>query len=249
MQWYQKYRENPNLPPRPLIIGHRGAGGLATENTLAAFELATNLGVDVIECDVQLTADGEVVIFHDDTLERLTKLDGCIQNYSWKELQTSAVVTDQHGSQPIPRLEELCQFLQTSQIRLLVEMKTLSAIEPALSLLSQYHLEKRTVVGCFQEEGVIEILTHGAFPAMRLVESHENFSKERWREERIAGVRLIGIPEKDVTHTIQHSIQGSKLAAWVWTVNDPEKINHAWQNNVDGIITDRPDLVLPLIEE
>src|SRR6266700_421843 len=69
------------------VIGHRGAAGLAPENTFAGFDLALEIGVDGIETDVQKTKDGKLVLFHDDLLDRTTNGTGVLQEMSWQELQ------------------------------------------------------------------------------------------------------------------------------------------------------------------
>src|SRR4051794_35718365 len=85
------------LSSTPLIVGHRGAAGLAPENTLAGFLKALELGVRCIEFDVRLTRDGAPVIFHDDRLDRVTAESGLVAERAWAELREVAVLPGAFG--------------------------------------------------------------------------------------------------------------------------------------------------------
>lgn len=84
------------------IIGHRGAAGLAPENTIPSIEAAAAAGVDMIEFDVRATRDGKLVIFHDDNLQRLTATDANVKDLTLKEINITAT----HSGHPIPTLSE-----------------------------------------------------------------------------------------------------------------------------------------------
>ena len=95
---------------RTLNFGHRGASGLAPENTLAAFELAADLGADGIECDVQLSRDGQVVICHDSDVDRTTNAHGRVHDFTAKQLgqmDAGSWFKPAFVAQHIPTLQEL----------------------------------------------------------------------------------------------------------------------------------------------
>jgi glycerophosphoryl diester phosphodiesterase len=97
-------------PTRPLILGHRGASAHASENTISAFALALEHGADGFECDVHLTADGEIVVHHDDTVDRLTNGQGKISAMTLAQLQRLRIATPYHAESAhaqIPTLAEV----------------------------------------------------------------------------------------------------------------------------------------------
>ena len=94
------------------IVGHRGVRALLPENTLISFQKAIDLGLNGIETDIHMTTDGQLVLHHDDTLERTTDGSGKIENYSYAELrQLDAGIkfSPEYAGQRIPRLEELLE--------------------------------------------------------------------------------------------------------------------------------------------
>ena len=96
----------------PFLIAHRGFSTVAPENTLAAFEAAIDAGAEILECDVQLTADGVPVIVHDPTLDRTTDGSGAVRDLAWSEVAEleagyPASFGDRYRGQRVPRLDEL----------------------------------------------------------------------------------------------------------------------------------------------
>ena len=102
----------------PQIIGHRGAMGYAPENTVLSIQKALDLGVDGIEIDVFRCQSGEIVVFHDKKLNKLTNGKGEVQQKTWAQLQELQVM----GSEPIPVLEEIIQLIN-GRVRLNIELK------------------------------------------------------------------------------------------------------------------------------
>ena len=109
------------------LIGHRGLAGMAPENTMAAFELAGQLGVDEVECDVQVTKDGRIVIMHDDTLSRMCGVDKKISDITFEELRTYPVLTgvnlDKYEKLYIPTLEEFIECCNKYNCKPVIEIK------------------------------------------------------------------------------------------------------------------------------
>jgi len=102
------------------IIGHRGASGYELENTILSFTKAVELGVDMIEIDVQATRDNKLVVFHDNTLDRLTNHKGYLNNYTLKEIGKIELL---NGSKII-EFKEVCKFCSQKNIELFIEIKS-----------------------------------------------------------------------------------------------------------------------------
>ncbi|MCA1648032.1 MAG: hypothetical protein LC797_22065 [Chloroflexi bacterium] len=108
------------------VSAHRGASGYAPENTLAAFHLAHELGADMVEFDVHLTADDQLVVVHDDTLERTTNGTGYVRDHTWDEiaqLDAGAWYAPEFTGQRVPRLDDVLAWASAAEMPLSVEMK------------------------------------------------------------------------------------------------------------------------------
>jgi glycerophosphoryl diester phosphodiesterase len=133
------------------IIAHRGASGYAPENTRAAFERALTMGADAIETDVQLTADGELVLFHDTTVERNSNGRGPLADYTLAELRLldlGAWFAPEYAGQRVLTVHELLEEF-VDRIPLVLELKDPRAAAPLVALLSERRLLDRVQVTSF----------------------------------------------------------------------------------------------------
>ncbi|PQA59734.1 glycerophosphodiester phosphodiesterase [Siphonobacter curvatus] len=134
-----------------LISAHRGASGLAPENTLATFQEALRQGTDYLEIDVRTTRDSQLVILHDGTLDRTTKANGPVADRTWKELKSIPAGKGWPDfKQPIPTLAEVCQLVtrwnadHPTKAKLYVDCKAVEP-RPLVHVLKKYNLEKEAV--------------------------------------------------------------------------------------------------------
>src|SRR5690625_6609337 len=145
------YKNFRSVKMKPLIIAHRGASGNAPENTLAAFQLAVEEGADGIELDVHLSKDGELVVIHDDTLDRTTNGTGRVQDKDLDELKTydaGSWFDSKFASERIPLLQEVIDILP-DDVFLNVEIKnspTVRSEEHTSELQSRGHLVCRLLL-------------------------------------------------------------------------------------------------------
>jgi len=237
---------------RPLVVGHRGAAGLAPENTLAAFELALSLGVDVLECDVHLTRDGHLAIIHDDTVDRTTNGKGPVAGHSLAELRALDAGSwrgPEFAGQRVPVLEELLA-LARGRAHVSIELKQ--------GPLFQSGVEK-ALVAALEASGAIEEV---------LVISFDHRAVRRVRElsPRVGvGVLYVGRPVDPAglaraagaqvllpqwTLITEEDVQAAHragLAMLPWTVNDPERMAGLLDIGVDGMASDYPDRLLAVV--
>jgi glycerophosphoryl diester phosphodiesterase len=123
---------------KPLIIGHRGARGIAHENTLEAFEVAIRYGVDMIETDVQLTKDGVLVLLHKFNTKLAQKIDLKLQSQAWSFAVHELTFEEIRSRQPdIPTLEEAIQSINR-RTRMMIEIKKGTPTEPLIKVLKKY---------------------------------------------------------------------------------------------------------------
>jgi glycerophosphoryl diester phosphodiesterase len=232
----------------PLVVAHRGGSGLAPENTMAAFQSAVALGVDVIEFDLRQTSEGFPVVFHDETLDRLTNEKGLLRDWRWAGLQRSVKVC---STEKIPLLEEICARLKSHDIRLFVEIKEPELAKETVAVLEQTGWRGRAVVGGFSRQVVEDVTRSGIFPAIQLLKSSEVrdfFSSLQPRQELShPSANLVGLAVADTTPARVRALQSSGFAAWVWTANTKEEILHTINCGADAVISDHPDLCKSLL--
>lgn len=232
MDWY--------AAAAPLIIGHRGASVEAPENTLAAFGLAAEQGADGVELDVRFSADGDVVVIHDATVERITGRPGKVRSLRTAELQA----LDAGMEQGIPTLDDV--FLAFGPSLLYnVELKDFGLGDNGLAVavadrIEAYHLENQVVVSSFNPLAVRRARKNLSRSTMVAVIWERG---PRWL--RHLGVRA----EADHPH---YSLVDQAYMAWakdngyrvhVWTVDEPSEAQRLAALGVHGIITNKPALI------
>jgi glycerophosphoryl diester phosphodiesterase len=226
---------------RPLIIAHRGASADAPENTLAAFALAQAQGADGIELDVQFSADGELVVMHNFTLERTTNGQGFVRNFTLAELRA----LDAGEGQSIPTLDEVFETLGP-RFLYNVELKTAvfrdNGLAAAVADRIQAHcLEQNTVVSSFNPWAVRwarRHLTQSTWVA------HLN-----WKYGFIKYKHLLAPIQ--ASHPRYHLVDANYMAwakkmGWrvhTWTVDEPAAAQRLVDLGVHAIITDKPRLI------
>ena len=132
----------------PFGLAHQGGDEVAPGNTMAAFENAVSLGFTYIETDVQATADGVLVVFHDDDLQTLAKVAARIDELPWSEVKELRV----HDEHPIPRFDDVVAAFDG--VRFNIDPKAASAVEPLIDAIRAHDLVDRVLVGSFSDRRV-----------------------------------------------------------------------------------------------
>jgi glycerophosphoryl diester phosphodiesterase len=234
------------LGPVVTIFAHRGARAHAPENTLLAFELAFALGADAIECDVQLTADGALVVIHDASLDRTTSGRGLVARATLAELRA----LDAGRGQRVPLLAEVLDLCQRAgrQVNLEVKAESLAAALPTAEALAvplaavEQTWRAAIVVSSFDLAAVVQIKRH--LPWLRVATLHGG---SRWRrEDPLAPAQAMGA-EAVHLHTALASpqlVQRARdlgLRTRVWTANLPATLRQLMRWGVDGVFSDYPE--------
>ena len=244
--------------PLPRLFGHRGAAGIAPENTMASFRRAFEDGADYFELDVHATRDGVVVVIHDPTLERTTNGAGAVRDLTFAELERfDAGFRFVHGGSyafrgqgvRVPALEELLE--EFPEVPLNIEIKQAEPpIEPAVvSLLERKGALERVVLAAEDDS---DHKTHSRTRAgrgdERLVRRGSGFLRTLLRRS-FRGICARGPRTADPGPLRRHrSVSPETLAAarrfglevHVWTVNEESEIERLLRLGVDGVMSDFP---------
>lgn len=241
----------------PLIAAHRGGAGLWPENSLAAFRGALALGVDALEFDVHLTADGEPVVIHDVTLERTTTARGLVRETP-REALGAARLRDAAGAptaERVPTLAEVLEVAAAARVEVLPEIKTDSRRQPypgieerVLERLRARGLVPRTTVQSFDAATLRRVRAlEPALRTMFLVSQRRLAAtgvtaedSVRWAKD--VGATDLGIDHRLVDGAVVAAARAAGLRLSVWTVNEESDLERVRVLGVDVVMTDRPDL-------
>ena len=223
---------------KTLNIGHRGAKGHTAENTLASFQKALDLGADGIEVDVHVSADGEIIVIHDETVDRTTNGKGRVADLSLSQIQRLKI-----GGLIVPTLADTIEFIPRDKL-INIEIKVKVAAKPVMHLIEKYVEETgrdytQFLVSSFDWVALKEIREANAnIPLGVLTETNLELA--------------IGFSESikaETLHPYYHLLtaentrlmQQKGLGVFPWTINEPEDLARIKSFGVDGIITDFPD--------
>lgn len=228
-----------------LFVAHRGASYLAPENTLASIRLAWELGADAAECDVMLTSDQQVILFHDNTTARLTGEDHVIRETSWEVLRNLAIRLKEsnlrkYEGEGIPLLEEVLQTIPEDRL-LVIEIKTGPEILPHLQqVVEEQWKSGRISFICFDLETILA--AKSLFPGVPCYFlSTFRSGVNRHFDEIIQG-RLDGVDVRyrAINRKLVSRCRAADLQVWCWTVNEPGAAGKMKALGVGAITTDRP---------
>ncbi len=226
---------------KPLVIGHRGAMGHETENTLASIQKALDFGVDMIEIDVFNVKSGETVVFHDVTVNRLTNGGGKIEKYSYYDLKQLTL----DGGHRIPMLQDVLKLID-NKVRLNIELKGSGTTDRVNFIINYYIKEKgwaldNFLISSFKWEELKAMRAKNATIPIAILTEDDPADAIAIAQELSA--EAINPYFKKLTPKNKSQIQEAGFKIYTWTVNEPEDINAMKTLGVDGIITNYPERV------
>lgn len=234
------------------IFAHRGASGYAPENTLEAFALAMEMGADGIELDVQLTKDGEVVVIHDEVIDRVSNGKGLVKDYTLVQLRRFSFDNHMEGYEniSIPTLKEVLELVKASKMEVNIELKTgiywyLGLEEKVLEIVKNCEMHKRVIYSSFNHYSVQKIKeldqkAETAYLYSDVILNVENYAKGTG----VCGLHLAVYHLKMADFMERYKESGCKIR--VWTVNDAQDMRLFIQNELEAVITNYPDEALKI---
>ena len=230
------------------VWGHRGAYDHAPENTLKGFQLAADMGADGVEFDIQLTRDGEVVVIHDETLERTSNGSGWVKDFTLSELKklnfNKRGLTEPMFAE-IPTLSEVIELLKPTNLTLNIELKTgvvfYEGIElKALEIVRNYDIIDRIVWSSFNHFSVQKLKQLEPSAQTALLCSGAIFVTGEQCEKTGAAALHPNIRQLAYTGLVQDCHKRG-LKVRTWTVNEADDLKLAMSLGVDCVCTNRID--------
>ena len=252
---------DPQTTHPMLLYAHRGSTVLAPENTLPAFELALAHGADVLEIDVRLSRDGEVIVIHDERVDRTCNAQGRVRDMSLsalKKLNASHHYTDLDGRSlrqagtSLITLSELFEYLPQAAINIDIKDNAQEAAVAVANVIKNAERVSTVNIGSFHSQALAHF--RDALPEATTAASQSEVAQLYFRRGlyRHAAFEYLQIPRRYMgipldTHSfIQHATQRGIKTVY-WTINDQNTMHQLFKRRVTGIVTDRIDIAGKLL--
>lgn len=239
---------------RTLVFAHRGANVIEPENTMEAFELACRLGADGLELDVHLTADGEVLVTHDENLLRCSGEDLRIAEADYAQIRKlNAGAYRQNGKRYLfPKLEEVLDLIKNQDTLLNIELKTAPEPYPGLvakclELVRAYKMEERCIFSSFNPYSVLEVKQLGSSAGLAFL--HNYPIVEAWHYAGRYGVDLHPHYGNLQVPAYVESCHEQGIRVRTWTLDDERSLAWAYGLQVDAVMSNDVQLALDLREK
>lgn len=237
------------------IFGHRGASGYAPENTLEAFELAIKQHAHGVELDVHLSRDGQVVVAHDERIDRVSTGSGLIKNLTVKDLKKHLFnrTHPQYQQATIPLLEEVLALFSPTGLMINIELKNNQVPYPGLEekclqLVEQNGMKERVIFSSFQHHSMLKMKQLDKSTVCGLLYSCSLLNPAEYLAS--AGVEALHPQYDDVLlfPEVYRQVQQQGGLINVWTVNDDRDVRKCLEFGVDTLITNYPDRALAVLD-
>ena len=233
----------------PPVIGHRGACAYAPENTMASFIKAAQLNLEWVEFDVMSSSDGIPIIFHDDTLNRITNGKGAVSHFSYAYLQTldagnGLIILSMNA------FTTVIEFLQNAKMSANIEIKVLPEYEE--KLIQRVMTEMKPYLSKANDNFLFSSFSISALHLLRKASSDCQIGLllHEWHKDwksicHSLNCVSIHVNEKIMTEKAAHEIKAMGKTLLCYTVNDPRRAKELYAWGVDAVFSDKPDTVSP----
>ena len=238
------------------VWAHRGASGYAPENTLDAFQKAVEMGADGIELDVQMTKDSELVVIHDETIDRVSNGKGWVKDYTYEELKKINFNKThlEYTKEEIPTLEQVYRLIKPTNLTINVEMKTGNTFYPGmedkvLELTKKYDMMDRIIVSSFNHYTIRSMkekcpeLKTGALYADGIINAVDYVADVVRADALHPGWTKIFYPN------YLEDCRRRNILVHVWTINNEKDMRRCCEMGLDAIITNYPDVARKVVDE
>ncbi|WP_108670856.1 glycerophosphodiester phosphodiesterase [Peribacillus acanthi] len=235
-----------------MIFAHRGSAGTHPENTMISFQEAARVGADGIELDIQLTKDNQLVVIHDETIDRTTNGKGFVKDYTLNELKqfnASFSFTSKWGKTSIPTLEEVLQWMQGNSLQLIIELKNTrfpypGMEEKAIALVRKYSMQDRVTWSSFNHYSLV--YCYRLSPDVETAPLYRDGLFMPWIYAQSIMAKAIHPSIKAAPNDIIKKGMESGIKVRPYTINEEKQMKALYDIKCSGIITDFPKKAIDL---
>ena len=229
------------------VYAHRGASEYAPENTLMSFYLGMLQGANGIETDVQITKDNQLVLFHDDTLERVTGAPGKVKDYTYEQLQKLDVINPKvpDVADRIPLFEDFLRLFSFRNITFAIEIKCPGIEKQVIEMMDAYQMRSKAYITSFQYDIIRTCkLIEPSYPVGWLIKEHLSDTAEKLKAIRAEQI----CPRASfVTREYVQSMHAEGFSVRAWGVANEQLMTTCYDAGVDGMTVNFPDRLLAYI--
>lgn len=223
-----------------IVVGHRGCAAIEPENTLRAFRRAIELGCDMVECDVRLTRDGHLAIIHDERVDRTTNGSGPVADFTLAELHA----LDAGKGERIPTLPEVLEVVR-GHVEILVELKGEGTPDPAVEVVRSLGMTREVVLTCFDLARIRRVKEIDA--SLRTGAIFGEPPPDAAAQATAAGAEGMGVNHRHQSRALIDAAHAQGLRIRAWNPDTEPEMRAMIDLGVDGIGSNRPDLLLGLL--
>ncbi|GKU81124.1 glycerophosphodiester phosphodiesterase [Niallia sp. NCCP-28] len=236
-----------------LVFAHRGYSAKFPENTMISFQQAEKVCADGIELDIQMTKDGELVIIHDEKVDRTTNGSGYVKDYLYKDIRTLDAASKYNGNgqkMQIPSLHEFFEWLQQTNIICNIEFKNnklpyKGMEEKTVELIRQYGLENQIIFSSFNHYSMV--LCNQIDPAIETALLFSDGIYRPWMYAKAIKANGIHPNQRLINKEFIRDSESFGIKVRAYTVNDPKKMKLFADSGISALITDDPSLAKSML--
>ncbi|MBM2814451.1 MAG: hypothetical protein HW421_1213 [Ignavibacteria bacterium] len=243
------------LEEKFFVVGHRGSSGTAPENTLPSYIKAIESGCEMLEIDIQTTADNRIITFHDPTLERTTNGKGKVKDFDYKQLQSydaGSWFSSEFSGTKIPLMDDVLKLV-AGKVYLNIEIKssgkfnTLEEAEYLLGKIMDAELEDYTLLASFNYDILkkIKISNNNIHTAAIKLPADKRLSSEIASE---IGCEAFVCSLNEINQTISDDAEKSGLYIGVYSIDTEEHLKKFLRYNIKALVTNFPEKIIKLLK-
>jgi len=233
------------------VVGHRGAAGVEPENTIRGFRYALELGVDYVECDVHLTKDNQLIVMHDETVDRTTNGTGAIRNLTFAEVRS----LDAGKGERVPTLAEVLEVVKDRAI-LLIELKGEGVEEQAVQTVKEMQMDEQVIFTSFHLDRIRKVKSplppfakggKGGISSLKVGAIFGQPPADACQQALDAGASGIGVHYRNLRRELVNKAHSHGLDVRAWNPDTVPEMQAMIDLGVNGVSSNRPDLLISLV--
>ena len=237
------------ISEKTFVWAHRGASGYRPENTLEAFALAAEMGADGVELDVHFTRDGQVVVIHDEKIDRTSNGQGEVKDYTLEELNSFDFGFKFYGGRrgiKLPTLDEVYELLSPAGLTVNVEIKAVDPYLPAVcdKIARRHNMENKVIYSSFDHLQLLRMKQVNPDAVIAPLYGFNLVNPWNYAKDMGAGAVHPRLTLLDSLEKYVDRCHSAGLRVHPWTVNSEEDVKHLIELGCDAIITNYPDMAL-----
>ncbi|WP_028775457.1 glycerophosphodiester phosphodiesterase [Shimazuella kribbensis] len=231
------------------IFAHRGYSSRAMENSMTAFQMAKQANVDGIELDVHLTRDGEIVVIHDESLDRTTTGTGWIGQLSYSQISNYSLLSLEN--EIVPTLSNVFELFLDKKTRINIELKNQlvpykGIVEKVIQLIEHYGMEQRVILSSFHHPSLMELKK--LRPTWEIAPLIDCVMVKPWKYAKFLGMNQVHLHYSAIDEDVVVQCNQNNIKIRTYTVNQVKDMQRLVELGIDAIITNYPTRLRRVID-